>query len=84
VRISLSDSGPGIPRSALKKIFENFYRVDNDLTRTTGGTGIGLALVKSLVTAMGGRVRAVNNDGPGCTIIITMPIAGTNREAAPA
>ncbi|MBM4310878.1 MAG: HAMP domain-containing histidine kinase [Deltaproteobacteria bacterium] len=84
VRISLSDSGPGIPRSALKKIFENFYRVDNDLTRTTGGTGIGLALVKSLVTAMGGRVRAVNNDGPGCTIIITMTVAGTNREAAPA
>jgi signal transduction histidine kinase len=84
VRISLSDTGPGIPRRALKKIFENFYRVDNDLTRTTGGTGIGLALVKSLVTAMGGRVRAVNNDGPGCTIIITMPGAGPGRAAASA
>ncbi len=84
VRIILSDTGPGIPRHALKKVFGNFYRVDNDLTRTTGGTGIGLALVKSLVTAMGGRVRAVNNDGPGCTIIITMPIAGTDRTAASA
>ena len=80
VCISLSDTGPGIPRRALKKIFENFYRVDNDLTRTTGGTGIGLALVKSLVTAMGGRVRAVNNDGPGCTIILSMPLADTSRE----
>jgi signal transduction histidine kinase len=76
IHISLRDTGPGIPRHALKKIFANFYRVDNDLTRTTGGTGIGLALVKSLVTAMGGRVRAVNNDGPGCTIIMNMPVAG--------
>jgi len=84
VRISLSDTGPGIPRRALKKIFGNFYRVDNDLTRTTGGTGIGLALVKSLVAAMEGRVRAVNNDGPGCTIIITMPVAGMSCKAATA
>jgi signal transduction histidine kinase len=84
VRISLSDTGPGIPRHALKKIFDNFYRVDNDLTRTTGGTGIGLALVKNLVAAMGGNVRAVNNDGPGCTIIITMPVAAPKHEAPPA
>jgi len=73
VRISVSDTGPGIPGSGLKKIFEDFYRVDSDLTRTTGGTGIGLALVKKLVTAMGGAVTAKNNDGPGCTITITMP-----------
>jgi signal transduction histidine kinase len=73
VKISVSDTGPGIPGSGLKKIFEDFYRVDSDLTRTTGGTGIGLALVKKLVTAMGGSVTAKNNDGPGCTITITMP-----------
>jgi signal transduction histidine kinase len=83
VHISLSDTGPGIPRHAVKKIFENFYRVDNDLTRTTGGTGIGLALVKSLVTAMGGRVRAVNNDGPGCTIILSLPLADTDQNPPP-
>jgi signal transduction histidine kinase len=74
VKISVSDTGPGIPDSGLKKIFEDFYRVDSDLTRTTGGTGIGLALVKKLVTAMGGTVQAKNNDGPGCTITITMPV----------
>jgi signal transduction histidine kinase len=73
VKISVSDTGPGIPGSGLKKIFEDFYRVDSDLTRTTGGTGIGLALVKKLITAMGGTVTANNNDGPGCTITITMP-----------
>ncbi|NNF98685.1 MAG: HAMP domain-containing histidine kinase [Desulfobacteraceae bacterium] len=71
--ISLSDTGPGIPKSALKKVFNDFYRVDNTLTRTTGGTGIGLALVRKFVTAMGGAVSAANNGGPGCTITITLP-----------
>jgi signal transduction histidine kinase len=74
VRIAVSDTGPGIPRKALKKVFGDFYRVDNDLTRTTGGTGIGLALVKKFIEAMGGRVQAINNDGPGCTIILNLPL----------
>ncbi|MHC1728427.1 MAG: sensor histidine kinase [Syntrophobacteraceae bacterium] len=73
VAIRVSDTGPGIPRHALKKIFDDFYRVDNDLTRTTKGTGIGLALVKRFVEAMGGRVFAANNEGPGCTITISLP-----------
>jgi signal transduction histidine kinase len=72
-KISVSDTGPGIPRHDLKKVFDDFYRVDSDLTRTTGGTGIGLALVKKLVTLMGGSVWAENNDGPGCTITISLP-----------
>jgi signal transduction histidine kinase len=73
VVIRVSDWGPGIPRHALKKIFDDFYRVDNDLTRTTKGTGIGLALVKRFVEAMGGRVYAVNNEGSGCTITLSLP-----------
>jgi signal transduction histidine kinase len=73
IRLSVSDSGPGIPAQALKKVFDDFYRVDNDLTRSTGGTGIGLALVKKFVSALGGTVRASNNDGPGCTISIVLP-----------
>jgi signal transduction histidine kinase len=72
-KISISDTGPGIPRHDLKKVFDDFYRVDSDLTRTTGGTGIGLALVKKLVTLMAGSVKADNNDGPGCTITISLP-----------
>jgi signal transduction histidine kinase len=72
-QISLSDTGPGIPRHALKKVFEDFYRVSGPLTRTTKGTGIGLALVKKFVTAMGGSVAASNNEGPGCTITISIP-----------
>jgi signal transduction histidine kinase len=74
VRIAVSDTGPGIPKFALKKIFDDFYRVDNKLTRSTGGTGIGLALVKKFVSAMGGRVSAANNDGAGCTISVYLPL----------
>jgi signal transduction histidine kinase len=72
--IAVSDMGPGIPRRALKKVFDDFYRVDNNLTRNTGGTGIGLALVKKFIMAMGGRVKAVNNVGAGCTITLLLPL----------
>jgi signal transduction histidine kinase len=80
-KISVSDTGPGIPPHDLKKVFDDFYRVDGDLTRTTGGTGIGLALVKKLVTLMGGSVGARNNDGPGCTITISLPATNAKRRA---
>jgi two-component system sensor histidine kinase VicK len=73
VQIMVSDTGPGIPRQDLKKVFDDFYRVENSLTRTTRGTGIGLALVRKFVRLMGGSVTAANNDGPGCTITITLP-----------
>jgi len=72
IRISVSDTGPGIPRHALKKVFDNFYRVDNQLTRDTGGTGIGLSLVRNYISAMGGTVSAVNNDGSGCTVTMSL------------
>ena len=73
VQIMVSDTGPGIPRHALKKVFDDFYRVENSLTRTTRGTGIGLALVKKFVRLMGGSVTAANNVGPGLTITISLP-----------
>ena len=74
VNISVADTGPGIPAHALKKVFDDFYRVENSLTRTTRGTGIGLALVKKFATLMGGTVSAENNAGPGCTITISLPV----------
>jgi signal transduction histidine kinase len=73
VHIAVSDSGPGIAKGALEKVFDDFYRADNALTRTTSGTGIGLALVRKLVQAMGGHVAAANNAGPGCTITVSLP-----------
>jgi signal transduction histidine kinase len=78
VHIVVSDTGPGIPKNALKKVFDDFYRVDNPETRSAGGTGIGLALVKKFIIAMGGEVRAVNNPGSGCAIILSLPGIETN------
>ncbi|MBW2633518.1 MAG: HAMP domain-containing histidine kinase, partial [Deltaproteobacteria bacterium] len=74
--IAVTDTGPGIPRQALKKIFRDFYRVKGPLTQTAGGTGIGLALVRKLTHLMNGTVRARNNEGPGCTITISLPFNG--------
>jgi signal transduction histidine kinase len=71
--IRLSDTGPGIPRRDLKKVFEDFYRVDHPDVRTARGTGIGLAFVKKVIRLAGGAVSAKNNDGPGCTITISLP-----------
>ncbi|QTA79853.1 Histidine kinase/HSP90-like domain-containing protein [Desulfonema limicola] len=75
VNISVSDTGPGIPQKALKKVFEDFFRVESALIQNTRGTGIGLAFVKKAVSAMGGKVSAANNQGPGCTISILLPSA---------
>lgn len=74
VRIAVADTGPGVPHPALKRIFDDFYRAESALTRTTSGTGIGLALVKKLVAAMGGRVEAANNPQTGCTITLRLPL----------
>ena len=76
INIAVSDHGPGIPRHALNKVFDDFYRVDNALARKTRGTGIGLALVKKLINLSGGRVSADNNVGGGCTITISLPATG--------
>jgi two-component system, OmpR family, phosphate regulon sensor histidine kinase PhoR len=72
VILAIRDFGPGIPPAAMKRLFELFYRPDNELTRTTAGTGIGLALVKQLVTAMSGRVD-VKNQSPGAEFRLLFP-----------
>ncbi len=61
---TVRDFGPGVPKAQMKKIFELFYRAENELTRETVGTGIGLALVRQLATAMDARID-VRNCEPG-------------------
>lgn len=75
VQISVRDYGPGIPPSEISRVFENFYRIENEMTRTTSGTGIGLSLVKNLCKAMDIKVRA-ENATPGLRMVITFPGAG--------
>lgn len=64
VRLQVRDNGEGIAAEHLPHVFERFYRVDAARDRGSGGSGIGLAIVKALVEAHGGRVR-VSSDGPG-------------------
>ena len=73
VRISVRDYGPGIPRDQMRKVFKLFYRPESELTRETVGTGIGLALVSQLVSAMHGRVDVVNRS-PGAEVFILLPV----------
>jgi signal transduction histidine kinase len=72
VLISVRDYGPGVPRDQMKKIFKLFYRSENELTRETVGTGIGLALVNQLIQAMNGRVDVVNKT-PGAEFRVFFP-----------
>ncbi len=73
LRVAVSDSGSGIPSSALPRIFERFYRVDPGRDRAAGGTGLGLAIVRHLVQSMGGEVSAESQLGEGTTIAFTLP-----------
>lgn len=82
VAFSVRDRGPGIPRDQMKKIFQLFYRSQNELTRETVGTGIGLALVHRLTSAMGGEVDVVNRD-PGAEFRVRFPsFTGLSSQSA--
>jgi signal transduction histidine kinase len=78
VVIAVRDYGPGIPKAQIKKIFRLFYRAENELTRETVGTGIGLALVNQLVHALGGEVDVINRE-PGAEFRVTLPRAKLNK-----
>jgi CheY-like chemotaxis protein len=72
--ISVRDTGIGIPAHALPKIFDMFSQVDRSVERSTGGLGIGLALVKGLVEMHGGTVAAESVEGHGSTFTVRLPI----------
>lgn len=73
VNISISDTGIGISAEDLAHIFERFYRADNSDTRTIGGTGLGLYLVKQRVEAMNGSVSAESVPGKGSVFTVSLP-----------
>ncbi|WP_300262980.1 sensor histidine kinase [Clostridium sp.] len=73
VIISIEDQGIGISEDDLKYVFERFYRADKSRTRATGGTGIGLTIVKSIVSSHGGEVKLESKLGEGSKFIIILP-----------
>jgi two-component system phosphate regulon sensor histidine kinase PhoR len=71
--VSVRDTGTGISREHLPRIFERFWRADTSRSREEGGTGLGLAIVKHLVEAHGGRVWAQSDLGRGTTVTFWLP-----------
>lgn len=73
VAFSIRDTGVGIARDELPRIFDAFYQVDGSSTREHGGAGLGLSIVKRLVDAHGGRVEVDSAVGAGTTFVVTLP-----------
>ena len=71
VKVSVADTGIGIPSKDLPRIFERFYRVDEARTREQGGTGLGLAIVKHIVQLHGGAVSVSSEPGKGSIFSFT-------------
>lgn len=73
IEVCVSDTGIGIPEDKLNKIFERFYQIDSSPTRRYGGTGMGLAIVKEVVEAHGGKVTVESELGKGSRFCFTLP-----------
>ena len=73
VRITVADTGPGIPAEHRDRVFERFYRVDGGRSRDVGGTGLGLALVRHVAERSGGGVSLVSDTGSGAEFTLLLP-----------
>lgn len=74
VLLSVADTGVGIPEEALEHIFERFYRVDKARSRQTGGSGLGLSIVQTIVDRNGGEIHAESVVGKGTTFTVSFPV----------
>ncbi|MDQ0576197.1 sensor histidine kinase [Agromyces albus] len=81
VEIAVTDQGIGIAEDELDRVFERFYRVDQARARNTGGSGLGLSIVKHTVQNHGGDVRVWSQPGRGSTFMIRLPVAEAAIEA---
>jgi PAS domain S-box-containing protein len=79
IRFSVVDSGLGIPASEHRRIFEKFYRLDPDMTRGIGGTGLGLYICRELVRRMDGKIWVESRAGEGSTFVVELPAADEQR-----
>jgi signal transduction histidine kinase len=82
IRFTIADLGLGIPASEHRRIFEKFYRLDPDMTRGIGGTGLGLYICRELVRRMDGKIWVESKLGAGSTFFVELPAANEPRRAA--
>lgn len=82
VRLSVSDSGPGIPAADHEKIFEPFFRRGSELRRETQGTGLGLSIVRHVVEAHGGTIKVESELGQGSRFVVVLPTSAAKSQAA--
>ena len=75
VFVSVKDSGIGIPRDSLKKIWERFYKTDLSRGKDKYGTGLGLSIVKEIIQAHGENINVISTEGVGTEFIFTLPLA---------
>jgi two-component system phosphate regulon sensor histidine kinase PhoR len=75
VAVAVEDTGVGIPREDLARVFERFYKSDKSRARAGGGTGLGLPIARHIVESHGGSIRAESQEGQGSTFTFTLPIA---------
>jgi histidine kinase len=75
VDVHVADTGPGIGPEHLPRLFERFYRADSARSQREGGTGIGLAIARSVVEAHGGRIWAESEPGKGSVFTFELPVA---------
>src|SRR5919202_963332 len=77
LRFAVHDRGLGVPEGERTRIFEKFYRLDPDMTRGIGGTGLGLYICRELVRRGGGRIWVEEREGGGSTFVVEVPLAET-------
>lgn len=81
IEISVADTGLGIPKDEVDRIFEKFYQIGSHLTRQSGGSGLGLSIAKSLVEAHGGKISVQSDLGKGSKFIFTLPRYAGQKES---